>query len=115
MQITAYGHRFVRLDNYNKLDLVLVTSCIFQFVIQFGMHFIKTEDEIKAVLAASFIFVMSIRLVHAVKYVQVGTENKVAVLLYFITCSLCNTLKTAGRREDHAVASGRGSASVCCR
>ncbi|XP_075749259.1 sperm-specific sodium:proton exchanger-like [Rhipicephalus microplus] len=72
MQITAYGHRFVRLDNYNKLDLVLVATCIFVFVAQFTIYFlVATQHQYQAIPTAIFILAMSVRLVHAVKYIEV--------------------------------------------
>ncbi|KAL3196980.1 hypothetical protein MRX96_014932 [Rhipicephalus microplus] len=70
--ITAYGHRFVRLDNYNKLDLVLVATCIFVFVAQFTIYFlVATQHQYQAIPTAIFILAMSVRLVHAVKYIEV--------------------------------------------
>ncbi|XP_065302030.1 sperm-specific sodium:proton exchanger-like [Dermacentor albipictus] len=70
--ITAYGHRFVRLDNYNKLDLVLVATCIFVFVIQFTIYFlVAAQYQYQTLPTAIFILAMSVRLVHAVKYIEV--------------------------------------------
>ncbi|CAN8013526.1 unnamed protein product, partial [Ixodes persulcatus] len=68
--VTAYGHRFVRLDNYNKLDLIVVAMCIFQFVVQLAMYLTNLEAAYQTVLAVTFIFVMAVRLVHAVKYFE---------------------------------------------
>ncbi|KAG0419688.1 hypothetical protein HPB47_003934 [Ixodes persulcatus] len=69
-KVTAYGHRFVRLDNYNKLDLIVVAMCIFQFVVQLAMYLTNLEAAYQTVLAVTFIFVMAVRLVHAVKYFE---------------------------------------------
>ncbi|XP_077562595.1 sperm-specific sodium:proton exchanger-like [Haemaphysalis longicornis] len=80
--ITAYGHRFVRLDNYNKLDLVLVAMCISLFVVQFSVYFFLPEPKpYQTITAAIFILAMSIRIVHAVKYIQL-VENWVLDILH---------------------------------
>ncbi|XP_064469293.1 sperm-specific sodium:proton exchanger-like [Ornithodoros turicata] len=70
--ITAYGHRFVRLDNYNKLDLVLVATSLFLFIVQFGMFLVQAEEKLRMALAVAFLAFMSVRLVHAIKYLQLG-------------------------------------------
>ncbi|XP_064471650.1 sperm-specific sodium:proton exchanger-like isoform X2 [Ornithodoros turicata] len=68
--VTAYGHRFVRLDNYSKLDLVLVATCIFHFAIQTSIYYFGGDLAWQPTLACSFIVIMSIRLIHAIKYIQ---------------------------------------------
>ncbi|XP_075550297.1 sperm-specific sodium:proton exchanger-like [Dermacentor variabilis] len=70
--ITAYGHRFVRLDNYNKLDLVLLATCIFVFILQFTIYFLAGPGgNYHTMLTVTFILAVSVRLVHAVKYIEV--------------------------------------------
>ncbi|CAN7982718.1 unnamed protein product, partial [Ixodes hexagonus] len=81
IRVTAYGHRFVRLDNYNKLDLILVAMCIFEFVIQMVMYLTNLDLGYQTVLAVAFIVVMAVRLVHAVKYFQL-VQNWVLDILH---------------------------------
>ncbi|XP_077485321.1 sperm-specific sodium:proton exchanger-like [Amblyomma americanum] len=79
--ITAYGHRFVRLDNYNKLDLVLVATCIFVFVVQFTIYFfVPAQYQHQAIPTAIFILAVSVRLVHAVKYIELVQDWLLEVL-----------------------------------
>ncbi|KAL1486810.1 hypothetical protein MTO96_046810, partial [Rhipicephalus appendiculatus] len=79
--ITAYGHRFVRLDNYNKLDLGLVATCVFVFVLQFAIYFVSGPgSKYQAILTVVFILAVSVRLVHAVKYIEVVQNWVISVI-----------------------------------
>ncbi|KAH6931563.1 hypothetical protein HPB50_025260 [Hyalomma asiaticum] len=81
LQITAYGHRFVRLDNYNKLDLGLVATCVFVFMLQFAIYFlVGPSGKYQTALAVLFILAVSVRLVHAVKYIEVVQNWMISVI-----------------------------------
>ncbi|KAH9368714.1 hypothetical protein HPB48_004733 [Haemaphysalis longicornis] len=94
--ITAYGHRFVRLDNYNKLDLVLVATCIAVFVVQFTVYFVITDQKTyQTWLTSFFILVMSVRLVHAVKYIQLVQNWFLGVLHRYLDKTIYSAYETS--------------------
>ncbi|KAG0424916.1 hypothetical protein HPB47_027884, partial [Ixodes persulcatus] len=69
--VSAYGQKFVNLDNYNKLDLVLLAACAFLLIVQAGLLFIKLAHfTIHFMLAGLYILLIAARFVHAIKYVE---------------------------------------------
>ncbi|KAM7314175.1 uncharacterized protein ISCGN_003960 [Ixodes scapularis] len=93
--ITAYGHRFVRLDNYNKLDLVLLTTCVTQFITQLTMHITQLDFTFQTMMTCFFIFAMSVRLVHLVKYVQLLKDAVVCMMHRFLDMLIYSAYETS--------------------
>ncbi|CAN7981096.1 unnamed protein product, partial [Ixodes pacificus] len=93
--ITAYGHRFVRLDNYNKLDLVLLTTCVIQFITQLTMHITQLDFTFQTMMTCFFIFAMSVRLVHLVKYVQLLKDAVVCKMHHFLDMLIYSAYETS--------------------
>lgn len=74
-QVSAYGQKFVNLDIYNKLDLILVTTCIFVLVAQTGVYMLQIGDVIQQIFAGAFIALISARFMHAIKYLEVCIQQ----------------------------------------
>ncbi|KAG0426104.1 hypothetical protein HPB47_026771, partial [Ixodes persulcatus] len=93
--ITAYGHRFVRLDNYNKLDLVLLSTCVIQFITQLTVHIMQLDFTFQTMMTCFFIFAMSVRLVHLVKYVQLLKDAVVCKMHRFLDMLIYSAYETS--------------------
>ncbi|KAK8770980.1 hypothetical protein V5799_025777 [Amblyomma americanum] len=70
VMISAYGQRIVNMDNYNRLDLVLVASCMFIFTMQCGLFLMQQNDLANSALIVCFIGAVSLRFLHAAKYAE---------------------------------------------
>ncbi|XP_077564822.1 sperm-specific sodium:proton exchanger-like [Haemaphysalis longicornis] len=70
VMISAYGQRFVNMDNYNRLDLVLVATCMFIFTVQCALFLMQQNDLANSILIILFIGAISVRFVHALKYAE---------------------------------------------
>ncbi|XP_077485275.1 sperm-specific sodium:proton exchanger-like [Amblyomma americanum] len=69
-QLSAYGQKVVNLDNYNKLDLILLASCTVVFLVHVLMRVVKAGAAYEQMLSILFIVVISARFTHAIKYVE---------------------------------------------
>ncbi|XP_065285634.1 sperm-specific sodium:proton exchanger-like [Dermacentor albipictus] len=68
--LSAYGQKIVNLDNYNKLDLILLASCMAVFFVHVVVHFVSAGPKYEQMLSILFIVVISARFTHAIKYVE---------------------------------------------
>ncbi|KAK8758237.1 hypothetical protein V5799_004131 [Amblyomma americanum] len=68
--LSAYGQKVVNLDNYNKLDLILLASCTVVFLVHVLMRVVKAGTAYEQMLSILFIVVISARFTHAIKYVE---------------------------------------------
>ncbi|KAH8022681.1 hypothetical protein HPB51_001402 [Rhipicephalus microplus] len=72
--LSAYGQKVVNLDNYNKLDLILLASCMLVYVVHVIVHFVSAGSSYEQMLGILFVVVISARFTHAIKYVEVRTH-----------------------------------------
>lgn len=68
--LSAYGQKVVNLDNYNKLDLILLASCTVVFLAHVFMRVLKAGALYEQMLSILFIVVISARFTHAIKYAE---------------------------------------------
>ncbi|KAH6931565.1 hypothetical protein HPB50_025262 [Hyalomma asiaticum] len=68
--LSAYGQKVVNLDNYNKLDLILLASCMLVFMLHVLVHFVDAGTNYEQMLGILFIVVISARFTHAIKYIE---------------------------------------------
>ncbi|CAN7937778.1 unnamed protein product, partial [Ixodes hexagonus] len=102
LMISAYGQKFVNLDNYNKLDLILLASCILVLATQTSFLFINlVHFTFHYVLAGLFILLIAVRFVHAIKYI----ELLVACFARLVHRCLNTTIYSA-YEAGHAIVTG---------
>ncbi|XP_054926219.1 sperm-specific sodium:proton exchanger-like [Dermacentor andersoni] len=68
--LSAYGQKVVNLDNYNKLDLILMASCMAVLFVHVLVHVVGLGVRHEQMLCILFIVVISARFTHAIKYVE---------------------------------------------
>ncbi|KAL1424524.1 hypothetical protein MTO96_020073 [Rhipicephalus appendiculatus] len=77
---SAYGQRVMNMDNYNRLDLVLVAVCMFVFTLQCGLFLANQSELANSVLIVCFIMAISLRFFHAIKYAELLLERMAEVM-----------------------------------
>ncbi|XP_075550223.1 sperm-specific sodium:proton exchanger-like [Dermacentor variabilis] len=70
IMISAYGQRIMNMDNYNRLDLLLVGVCMFIFTLQCGLFLANQNEPSTSGLIICFTMAISLRFFHAVKYAE---------------------------------------------
>ncbi|KAL1479249.1 hypothetical protein MTO96_052006 [Rhipicephalus appendiculatus] len=68
--LSAYGQKVVNLDNYNKLDLILLASGMLVYLVHVIVHFVSAGASYEQMLGILFVVVISARFTHAIKYVE---------------------------------------------
>lgn len=102
LMVSAYGQKFVNLDNYNKLDLVLLAACAFLLIVQTGLLFIKLAHfTIHFIMAGLYILLIAARFVHAIKYVELMVQFFTKVVH-----RLLNSVIYSAYEAGHAIVTG---------
>ncbi|KAH6930947.1 hypothetical protein HPB50_021061 [Hyalomma asiaticum] len=73
-QTSAYGQRIMNMDNYNRLDMMLVAVCMFIFTLQCGLYLASRNEVASSALIICFIGAISLRFFHAIKYAEIVME-----------------------------------------
>ncbi|XP_064470464.1 uncharacterized protein LOC135385200 isoform X2 [Ornithodoros turicata] len=101
LMISAYGQKLVNLDNYNKLDLILVAICFCLFMVQSTMSAASMTQALQEGISVAYIAVVAARLVHAVKYIEL-----IGVWAAYLLHRYLNAVIYCAYEAGHAIVTG---------
>ncbi|KAH7945673.1 hypothetical protein HPB49_013751 [Dermacentor silvarum] len=101
VMISAYGQRIMNMDNYNRLDLVLVAVCMFIFTLQCGLFLVNQNELANNGLIICFTLAISLRFLHAIKYAELSLERMAAVVHRYLDAKIYDAYEIG-----HAIVTG---------
>ncbi|XP_077564299.1 sperm-specific sodium:proton exchanger-like [Haemaphysalis longicornis] len=69
--LSAYGQKFVNLDKYNKLDLILLACSMAAFTVSTLFHMLDFGHWYETMVGIVFVLVISARFTHGIKYAEI--------------------------------------------
>ncbi|XP_064472024.1 uncharacterized protein LOC135386181 isoform X2 [Ornithodoros turicata] len=100
IMISAYGQRFVNMDAYSRIDLLLVATCMFLFALQLSF-FVIQETSLESVLVLSFVATICVRFMHTVKYIDLLAEGASSLVHQYLDSKIY-----AAYEAGHAIVTG---------
>ncbi|XP_075549515.1 sperm-specific sodium:proton exchanger-like isoform X2 [Dermacentor variabilis] len=101
IMISAYGQRIMNMDNYNRLDLVLVAVCMFIFTLQCGLFIVNQNDLANNALIVCFTIAISLRFLHAIKYAELSLERMAEIVHRYLDARIYDAYEIG-----HAIVTG---------
>ncbi|KAL1483927.1 hypothetical protein MTO96_012091 [Rhipicephalus appendiculatus] len=101
VMVSAYGQRIMSMDNYNRLDVVLVAVCMFVFALQCGLFLTNRNQMAHNALTICFIVVISLRFSHAIKYAEPLFERMADMMHRYLDAKIYDAYEIG-----HAIVTG---------
>ncbi|XP_072144445.1 sperm-specific sodium:proton exchanger-like [Dermacentor andersoni] len=101
IMISAYGQRIMNMDNYNRLDLLLVGVCMFIFTLQCGLFLANQNDLSNSGLIICFTMAISLRFFHAIKYAELLLEHMAEIAHRYLDARIYDAYEIG-----HAIVTG---------